>query len=187
VFLTVAGVKGAVLPPGSETLAGLLASLHAYGNPQIPITVTSYVETLFQFSADLQYDPSYDQSVVQTDVFQTVTQAFSFQARTFGQGVSVDEVAAIMQVVPGVVAVNVTNIWTTRSSTGGDISAQGSLTVSQWSNWLSGATNIPRPFADTPTQLYAYLPVASPLSPPCPAEILVLDPSLNPASWGVMS
>jgi hypothetical protein len=194
VFLTVAGVDGAVLSPGSETLANLLASLQAYGNPLIPITVTSYVETLFQFSADLQYDPSYDQSAVQADVFQAVTKAFSFQARTFGQNVSVDEVAATIQGVPGVVegvagvvAVNVTKLWTTTSSTGGDISSQESLTVSQWNTWLSGATTLPRTFSNTPTQLYAYLPVASALSPPFPAEILVLDPSLNPASWGVMS
>jgi hypothetical protein len=124
---------------------------------------------------------------VLADVFQAVTEAFSFQARTFGQGVSVDEVAAIIQGVPGVLAVNVTNLWTTTSSTGGDISAQGRLTVSQWSTWLSGATTLPRLFANTPTQLYAYLPVASALSPPFPAEILVLDPSLNPASWGLLS
>jgi hypothetical protein len=187
VFLTVAGVDGAVLPAGSQTLASLLGALRSYGNPEIPITVTSYVETLFQFSAALQYDPSYDQTAVQTDVFQAVTQAFSFQARTFGQGVSVDEVAAIMQGVPGIVAVNVTNLWTTTSSTGGDISAQGSLSLTQWNTWLSGATTFPRPYANTPTQLYAYLPVASTLSPPFPAEILVLDPSLNPASWTAMS
>jgi Baseplate J-like protein len=187
VFLTVAGVDGAVLPAGSGTLSSLFASLQAYGNPQIPITVASYVETLFQFSAYLQYDPSYNQGAVQTQVFQAVTLAFSFQARTFGQGVSVDEVAAVMQGVPGVVAVNITNLWTTTSSTGGDISGQGSLTVSQWNTWLAGSTTLPRLFANTPTQLYAYLPVASALSPPFPAEILVLDPSLNPASWGVMS
>jgi hypothetical protein len=187
VFLTVAGVDGAVLPAGSQTLANLLASLQAYGNPEIPITVTSYVETLFQFSADLQYDPSYNQNEVQTDVFQAVTETFSFQARTFGQGVSVDEVATTMQEVPGIVAVNVTNLWTTTSSTGGDISSQGSLTISQWNTWLSGATTLPRAFANTPTQLYAYLPAANALSPPFPAEILVLDPGLNPVSWGVMS
>ena len=187
VFLTVAGVDGAVLPAGSQILANLLSSLQAYGNPEIPITVTSYVETLFQFSANLQYDLSRDQATVQADAFQAVTQAFSFQARTFGQGVSADEVAAVIQGVPGIVAVNVTNLWTTTSSTGGDISDQGSLSVSQWNAWLSGATNLPRPVANTPTQLYAYLPVPSALAPPFPAEILVLDPSLNPASWGVMS
>ena len=187
VFLTVAGIDGAILPAGSQTLANLLSSLQAYGNPEIPITVASYVETLFQFSANLQYDPSYDQATVQASVFQAVSQAFSFQARTFGQGVSADEVAAVMQGVSGIVAVNVTNLWATTSSTGGDISDQGSLSISQWNTWLSGATNLPRPVANTATKLYAYLPVPSALAPPFPAEILVLDPSLNPASWGVMS
>jgi hypothetical protein len=187
VFLTVAGVDGAVLPAGSSTLSGLFTALQNYGNPRIPITVSSFVETLFQFSADLQYLPGYDPSSVQSQAFQAVTGAFNFESRSFGQGVSVDELSAVIQAVPGVAAVNVTRIWRTTSSTGGDISGQGALTVTQWNAWLAAATNLPRIFPDTPNQLFASLPLANPLSPPLPAEILVLDPALSPASWGVLS
>jgi predicted phage baseplate assembly protein len=187
VFLTVAGVDGVVLPAGSSTLSGLFSSLRNYGNPLVPITVASFVETLFQFSADFQYDPAYDPAVVKAQAFQAVTQAFSFASRTFGQGVSADELAAIFQAVPGVVAVNITQIWRTTSSMGGDISGQGALTVSQWNAWLAAATNLPRIFPDTPTQLFASLPLANALSPPLPAEILVLDPALSSSSWGVLS
>lgn len=187
VFLTVAGVDGAVLPAGSSTLSSLFGALQNYGNPLVPITVASFVETLFQFSAELQYVPAYDTGVVQAQAFQAVVQAFSFEARSFGQGVSADELAAVIQGVPGVAAVNITKIWRTTSSTGGDISGQGALTVSQWNAWLAAATNLPRIFPDTPNQLFASLPLANPLAPPLPAEILVLDPALSPASWGVLT
>jgi hypothetical protein len=187
VFLTVAGVNGAALPSGSATLANLLASLQAYGNPLIPITIASYVETLFQFSADLQYDPTYDQTAVQSQVFQTVYDAFSFATQAFGNGVSIDEVAALIQAVPGVVAVNVTALWRTTSSMGGDISSQENLTVAQRNSWLAAALSLPSLSADTPTQLYAYVPVANAESLPYPAEILVLDPGFTAASLGVMS
>ena len=37
-------------------------------------------------------------------------QNYSFNTRTFGQGVSTDEIAAFIQDVPGVIAVNVTGL-----------------------------------------------------------------------------
>ena len=93
VFLTVAGVDGAALAPGNPTLANLVASLRNYGNPLVPITIQSFVETLFGFSADLQYDPAYNQPTVQAQVLQTLSQTYGFAARTFGQCVSVDEIS----------------------------------------------------------------------------------------------
>ncbi len=72
----------------------------------------SFLETLFGLSADVQYDPAYDQPTVRAQVMETLTQAYSFAQRTFGQGVSVDEVATVIQAVPGVVAVNVKEIHT---------------------------------------------------------------------------
>ena len=101
VFLTVAGVNGSALPPGNPTLTNLVTSLHNFGNPLIPITARSFLETLFGLSADLQYDPSYDPPTVKAAVLQALTQAYSFAARTFGQGVSVDEIAAVIQAVAG--------------------------------------------------------------------------------------
>ena len=110
VFLTVAGVNGSALPPGNPTLDNLVTSLHDFGNPLIPITAQSFLETLFGLSADIAYDPAYDQPTVHAQILQTLSEAYSFANRTFGQGVSVDEVAAIIQKVPGVSAVNVIEI-----------------------------------------------------------------------------
>jgi hypothetical protein len=188
VFITVAGVDGAALSDANPTLINLVTSLQNYGNPLVPITVTSYVETLFKFTANVQYDPAYDLSTVQAQVSQTLTKAFSFAARSFGQGVSVDETAATIQGVAGVVAVNVTGLQRTYSSVGGDLAnLEGFSTIAELNQWMAQSIVLKRPFADSPSLLCAYIPVASTKSLPQPAEILVIDPEPGAVILGVMS
>jgi uncharacterized phage protein gp47/JayE len=176
VFLTVAGVNGAALPSGSPTLTNLVASLHGHGNPLVPIIVQSFLETLFRLSADVAYDPAYDQPTVQANLLQTLYQTYSFAARDFGQGVSADEVAALIQSVPGVTAVNVKTLKVVATSAAGDLaSPAGSFTVARLNRWLAQQVFLPRP-SDSPNQICAYLPIASARTVPQPAEILVLDP-----------
>jgi predicted phage baseplate assembly protein len=188
VFITVAGVDGEGLPAANPTITNLVTSLRNYGNPLIPIFVTTYVETLFKFNAAVDYDPAYDQPTVQVQVSQTLTKTFSFTARSFGQAVSVDEIAATIQGVPGVVGVNVTGLQRTDSSTGGDLAnLDGFSTISELHQWLAQSITLKRPFADSPTLLCAYLPVASTRALPQPAEILVIDPQPGAVILGVMS
>jgi hypothetical protein len=187
VFLTVAGAGGAALPDGDPTLSALIGALRAYGHPLIPITVKGYVETLFSFEADVQYDPRFDQPAVEDAVRGALSGAFCFAARSFGQAVSVDEVAAVIQAVPGVVAVNVVGLTRGVSSTDGDLaSLAGYATVSTLQAWLAQQVTLQRPFADAPGMLYAYLPVAGQKTLPQPAEILVLDPEPGQVVLGVM-
>lgn len=187
VFLTVAGVDGEALLASDPTLTNLLKSLQNYGNPLIPITVKSYVETLFRFNAAVQYDPAYDQGAVQAQVSQTITNSFNFAARSFGQAVSVDEIAATIQGVAGVVAVNVTDLQRTFSSTGGDLAnLHGFSAVAELNQWMAQSITLNRPFADSPERLCAYLPIASVKSLPQPAEILVIDPQPGAVTLGVL-
>jgi len=184
----VAGVAGAALPGADPTITNLVTSLQDSGDPLAPITIASYVETLFKFTASVQYDPSYDQHSVQARVTQTLIQTFSFAARSFGQAVSIDEVATTIQRIAGVVAVNVTGLQRTSSSTGGDLAnLRGFSTISELNQWMAQAITLNRPFADSPNLLCAYLPVANPKSPPQPAEILVIDPRPGAVILGVLS
>jgi predicted phage baseplate assembly protein len=188
VFVTVAGVDGAALPSASPTRTNLVTSLRNYGNPLVTISVTSYVETLFKFSADVQYDPAYDQPTVQRQVSQTITQTFSFASRSFGQSVSIDEIAATIQGVPGVVAVNVTGLQRTYSSTGGDLAnLRGFSRVAALNQWMAQLITLNRPLSDSPDLLCAFLPIASIKSTPQPAEILVIDPQPGAVILGLMS
>ena len=187
VFLTVAGVDGAALPPGNPTLAQLIAALQAYGNPLIPIHAYSFLETLFSVEADLTYEPNANSSAVtavNNAVIAALQEQYSFANRTFGQGVTADEVSAFIQAVPGVVAVNVKSIQPELTSKAGDI------TGSNWSllayqTWQSQTVTLTRPPACS-KRICPYLPVANPKTAPQPAEILVLDPNPNSVALGVM-
>jgi len=187
VFLTVAGVDGAALPPGNLTLGKLMTALQNYGNPLIPITAQSFLETLFGLSANVLYDPAYDQPAVEAQVRATLAQTYSFANRTFGQGVSADEVATVIQGVPGVIAVNVTKIFPFATSKAGDLASQGgAFSITNLNNWLLQPVTLTRPSSD-PTRICPYLPIPSLTSVPYPAEILVLDPDSTQVSLEPMS
>lgn len=188
VFLTVAGVNGAALPPGNPTLVNLVTALQDYGNPLIPISAQSFLETLFGLTADLRYDPAYDQPAVQAQVFKVLTRAYSFANRTFGQGVAADEVSAVIQAVPGVVAVNVTEIRPVATSAAGDLAGDGgAFSLSTFNTWLAQRVALPRPESGSPLRICPYIPVATAHSLPRPAEILILDPDPARVVLGVMS
>ena len=187
VFLTIAATGGVQLQPGDNTFVKLLASLQNYGNPQIPIVVQSYIETLFGLSAAVLYNPAYDQPTVEANVMKALSTTYSFAQRAFGQGVSADEIATTIQNVAGVTAVNVTGLSVVASSIGGDLAnLSGGFTVSNWNSWMSQQVTVPRPNSDTSSRICPYLPVATAQSPPLPAEILVLDPDPKSVSLGVM-
>lgn len=186
VFLTVAAAGGAALPPGSPTLDHLVESLHNYGNPLVPIHAVSYLETLFSLEADLVVDPAYDQNVVQAAALAALRQNYSFAARDFGQGVSADEVSALIQALPGIVAVNVTRLKLVATSAGGDLSG-GNWSVYAYNNWLSQQVTLTRSCSGSATRICPYVPVANPAGLPNPAEILVLDPDPKSVVLGVMA
>ncbi|MGB7862088.1 MAG: putative baseplate assembly protein, partial [Candidatus Sulfotelmatobacter sp.] len=186
VFLTVAGAGGAALPPGNLTLANLVSALQEYGNPNVTINAQSFYETLFCLSADIAYDPAYDSNAVEAAVRALLTSTYSFASRTFGQGVSGDEIAALIQGVQGVVAVNVTQLKVGLTSKAGDLGSVG-YSVSTWNNWISQQETVTRPNSGSPTRICPYVPVATIGALPAPAEILVLDPNPLAVTLGVMA
>ena len=188
VLLTVAGAGGAALPPGNPTLANLVTALQNYGNPNVAVRAQSFLETTFRLAASVRYDPAYVQAAVQAAILQTLRQTFSFTARSFGQGVSGDEIAALIQSIAGVVAVNVTTLSVVATSTAGDIGS-AAYSVSAYNAWLAGALTppLPRPCSGSPTSICPYIPVATPNVLPLPAEILILDPDPKKVLLGVMT
>jgi hypothetical protein len=190
VFLTVASAGGIELPPGNLTLGNLVGALHAYGNPRVAIYAQSFLETTFSVSADLTYDPAYNQPDVQAAVLRLLQDTYSFANRIFGQGVSSDEIAALIQGVSGVIAVNVTGLTVIATSPAGDIGSAG-YSVSAYNAWTAQALTTPllRPKAKGHLRICPYIPTVSPNQPnvlPNPAEILVLDPNPNNVKLGVM-
>jgi predicted phage baseplate assembly protein len=186
VFLTVASSNGAQLLPSSQTLRYLVTALNNYGNPNVAINVASYYETTFGLSANILYDTAYSQPAVKAAVMALLQSTYSFANRTFGQGVSADEIAALIQSVPGVVAVNVLSLSAIGSSNAGDIGS-AAYSITAYNAWLASAITLPRPCAVSGDGICPYIPVASNTGLPYPAEILVLDPDPSNVILGVMS
>jgi len=110
VFLTVAGPAGAAIE--DPTTGDLITALHNIGNPYVPVFVQTFTPRLFEVGANLQIDTAnYDPKLVLVQVWTTLTTAFSFDQRQFGQGVAQSEIIAVIQQVPGVIAVEITTFY----------------------------------------------------------------------------
>lgn len=185
VFLTVAAAGGAELPPGNPTLANLVASLTAYGNPAVPFYVATFLESIFGFEADLSINPAYSTDAVQAAVMAQLNSTYGFANRTFGLGVSADELDAVIQSVPGVVAVNIKHLKIVATSRAGDLGSAG-YSVAEYQNWIQQYVHVKRPRSGAPNSICPYIPVAHKHKMPDAAEILVISPNPNDIVLGVM-
>jgi hypothetical protein len=186
VFVTIAATGGVQLSPGNLTLSNLTSALLDYGNPHVNVQVQSFYETLFGLNADIAYDPKYDAKAVEAAVLTLLTSTYSFASRTFGQGVSSDEIDALIQGVPGVLAVNVSSLTLGPTSAAGDLGRVG-FSVAAWNNWIAQKQTVARTDSGSPTRICPYVAMASIGALPAPAEILVLNPDPTAVVLGVMA
>jgi hypothetical protein len=113
VFITVAGPDGAAIDPADATFGNLTTALQQAGDPLVPIGVQSYQPAFFQVEAGIKVQADYDPDMVLAAVASTLRTGFGFLARTFGQAVRRSEVMAAMHQVPGVVALDLDNLYRT--------------------------------------------------------------------------
>ncbi|MEJ8810766.1 putative baseplate assembly protein [Variovorax ureilyticus] len=110
VFLTVAGIDGAEVEADGAVFGHLLAAIGDSAEPGVPVRLCSYRRGAFTFSANLMVDPAWDMDAVLAAAQQAARDAFSFARRSFGQAVTRSEIIALLQGVPGVVAVQVSGL-----------------------------------------------------------------------------
>lgn len=186
VFITVAAAGGAGLIPPNPTLSNLTTSLQTSGIPGVAVRVFTFYETLFRLNASIAYDPAYNAGAVNTAVMALLNSSYSFANRTFGQGVSGDELAALIQTVAGVVGVNVTGVEVVASSLAGDLGAAG-YSVANWQAWIQKQRHLKRPCSGSKTAICPYIPQPQKHCLPCAAEILVISPNPSDVVLKVMS
>jgi hypothetical protein len=121
--------------------------MQAAGDPHVPLRVQTYEPALFRLSATIDIDADYQQDKVISDVTNALRNEFSFDSRSFGQGVALSEIMAAMQSVQGVIAVDVNTLYRVGETPGLN------------------------------TRLVAAMPQAGTEGPVQPAELLILDPS----------
>jgi hypothetical protein len=109
VLLTVAGANGATLDAADPVVKSLATALRQSGDPHVPLTIAAYRPVRFTFTAAVAVDTtSYAPAAVLAQAWQATSAAFAFGRRSLGQGVAASEVVAVIQSVPGVIAVQVT-------------------------------------------------------------------------------
>jgi len=107
VFVTVAGPAGAAIAATGKTHQSLSAALRSFGDPLVGLAIKSYLSAKFRLSANVKVADDRLAEDVLPAVRAALTSAFAFDAREFGQPVSLDEVVAVIHRVRGVVAVDV--------------------------------------------------------------------------------
>lgn len=105
VFVTVAAPDGS--EPDSDLLADLLAALREAGDPYPPLFVEPHRPALFNVKASVKVNADFLPEKVLAAVEESLRSRLSFEARSFGEAVALSEVIAVIQEVPGVVAVDV--------------------------------------------------------------------------------
>jgi hypothetical protein len=110
VIVTVAGPNGAEIAVPGTTHDRLARALRNYGDSTLPVRILAHKAVMFALGLVVKVDPAREVSEVLDGVRAAISRAFGFDARTFGQGVAVDEIAAVAHSVAGVVAIDVTEL-----------------------------------------------------------------------------
>jgi predicted phage baseplate assembly protein len=111
IFITVAGEDGAKLSPTNPVLVRLLEALRQSGDPLVRFEVQPYRDVTFALGLRVKRDETYTREAVVAAVERALHDAFSFDAREFGQSVALSEVIAVADGVPGVIAVDVEHFY----------------------------------------------------------------------------
>ena len=111
VFITLSGPMNTDIPEDSPIYKNLLSALQNFGDPFVPLDVRSCRKAYFRLSANIKVDPDYQRDSVISAIRQAVITQFSFESRRLGQSVTLSEVIAVIQAVPGVVAVDMDSLY----------------------------------------------------------------------------
>ncbi len=105
ILITVAGSGGTEIKSDGKLYGNLLTALRNAGDPHLPVILRSYRPAAFSLAATLTVDPDRDAQAVRKAVQDALLRQYSFAARMFAQPVFLSEALAVMQNVPGVIAV----------------------------------------------------------------------------------
>jgi hypothetical protein len=96
--------------PGDDVLTNLGLSIAGASDPSQRFEAAAFVPRYFSLGAAVAIDPRYVFADVQVAVHSLLLASFGFDARDLGQSVTAAEVMALIHTVPGVVAVDLTEL-----------------------------------------------------------------------------
>ncbi|MET0720521.1 MAG: putative baseplate assembly protein, partial [Tardiphaga sp.] len=111
VHLTVAGPNGAKIPSDNDTLKNLIGALHEFGDVHLPLSVQSFASATFKLGVKIKIVDDAEEAKVLGAVKTALRTDYSFEAREFGQPVTLGEIYATIHAVPGVVAADINMLY----------------------------------------------------------------------------
>ncbi len=110
IHLTIATARGDSPRVNDPLLINLRTAIDNVRDPSVLVDLAGYTRLTFLLTATVQYDRRYQTEDVHLAIKHSLDAAFSFAARTFAQPVTAAEVIAVIQSVPGVVAVDLNQL-----------------------------------------------------------------------------
>jgi hypothetical protein len=97
IYVTLAGVDGALIPEGGTTWSNLMKSLRRYGDPMLPLSLVNFTPATFALGMAVKVNEAAVREQVLDELEATLRDHFSFTKRDFGLAVahSVDHVEAV--------------------------------------------------------------------------------------------
>ncbi len=112
--ITAATASGASLSPSDPLYQTMVQAIQLAHDPVQNFAVAGFQPLAFNLSASVLIDqPTYQSSVVMAAVLSSLTSAFSFANRAFAQSVSAAEILKLIQAIPGVIAVDLNQLYMT--------------------------------------------------------------------------
>lgn len=117
VLVSVLGATGGA--PGPEVLDNLRQAIADQSDPSQQFTLQAAALRYFRCAAGLVIDPQYEAAAVLADGQARLLQAYGFEARDLAQPVTAAALLALLQQVPGVLALDLTLLQPYGQATGG--------------------------------------------------------------------
>lgn len=110
VCITIASAFSEPVEPGSTLFSDLSGSIDKVRDPVQELWIKTYKPVFFDVEVFLKIDQAYKSDLVKESVKKTLKDAFSFDRRSFGQGVTEAEIVSVIQAVPGIIATKLDKI-----------------------------------------------------------------------------
>jgi hypothetical protein len=119
IHITVAAANGATISYTDPLYQTLVQAIELVHDPVQTFLVAGFQQITFNLTAGILIDtPTFLASDVMAAALTALTKAFSFANRAFAQAVTAAEILALLQAIPGVIAVDLTQLYLTSDSTG---------------------------------------------------------------------
>jgi len=117
VYITVASETEDLVNPASDLYVNLVKAINNYKDPVTRFRIGDPQIKTFNIDAAIIVSDGYDFEKVKVNVEEVLKTQFSFEAREFGQDVSIAEIFSAIQMVEGVATVDVNNLYLSEQAT----------------------------------------------------------------------